>query len=374
MAAQGLAKLRAQIDKQYGQRLLRRETLVRPKAIPTGSLTLDYALGVGGWALGRSHELVGPEGQGKTTLAILAMIEALKMFPDRAAAFIDMEQAFDPDWARKLGLDVDDPRVLLLQPDDSEDVSDLLNLTLQDGVVALAVVDSIGSMESKVAFAKKAEEYTVGRNANVISRMVKQTARTLRLHNSTWLAINQYRADVGNAKGPGIKSAGPMVLRYSTTTKVSLRRTGEPPVRIKVPDSVTDVKHDEMIDISRQIRAKVERNKLAAQGRGADFWLCNVETDAFKIGIDQADEAVVLGLATGAIERVNASMYKLPDGTKVNGRGSVKAAVLQRPAVLEQIRQHVLNSVAHTITPEHEVSFDGDVPEGVDPETGEILT
>ncbi len=374
MAAQGLAKLRAQIDKTYGQRLLRRETLVRPQAIPTGSLTLDHALGVGGWALKRSHELVGPEGQGKTTLAILGMVNALEMFPDRGVAFIDMEQAFDPDWARKLGLDVDDEEhVFIIQPDDSEDVSDLLNLTLQDGFISMAVLDSVGAMESKVAFAKKAEDYTVGRNANIISRMVKQTASTLRMTNSTWLAINQYRAEIGSVKGPALKSAGPLVLKYSTTTKVSLRRTGEPAIKIKVTDSVTDAKHDEMIDISRQIRAKVERNKLAPQGRSADFWLTNVETPAFKIGIDQADEAVALGLATGAIERVNSSVYKLPDGTKINGRGNVKAAVLERPAVLEQIRQHVLDSVADTILPEHEVALDGEVPEGVDPKTREIL-
>ncbi|MFE6000346.1 hypothetical protein ACFQ6C_26355 [Streptomyces sp. NPDC056454] len=365
--AKGLAKLRASMTKVYGDNVTRRDTMVRPVFIPTGSLTLDYALG-GGWALGRTHELVGPEGMCKTSLTILSMAQAQKMFPERGVAVIDMEQSFDFDWAADLGLDLDENRFIHVYPDHSEDVSDQIKMLLRDGEISLLIVDSVGGMESKAAFEKKADESAMGKNSQVISRMVKQVAKLCREHHSTVIFVNQYRADVGNPRG-GQKSAGPNALKYCTTTKVALRRTGETARKRALDDSVSEAVKE--LEIGRQIRGKVERNKLAPQGRAADFWFYNEAQPDQPLGIDASDEAVNLGLATGAIARLNNSTYELPDGTKVSGRPKAKAACAADPALTEMVRQRALATISGEVKSERQVSYD-DVPEGVDPTTGLI--
>lgn len=368
-AAKGLAKLRADLTKTYGDRLSRRETMVRPTFVSTGSLTLDYALG-GGWALGRTHEIVGPEGMGKTSVANLSMANAQRMFPDKGVALIDMEQAYDFDWAASLGVDLDEDRFIHIYPNDSEDVSDQIKMLLRSNLISMVTVDSIGGMESRAAFDKRADESAMGKNAQIISRMVKHVAGLARETDAAVLFINQYRADVGNPRG-GQKSAGPNALKYATTTKVAMRRTGEPARKITLDDSVSEGVKE--IEIGRQLRGKVERNKLAPQGRAADFWFYNVATPGQPVGIDRADEAVNLGIATGAIRRLSTVAYEMPDGTRVNGRANVKTACADNPELTELVRIKALETIAGEIKGQNEVSFDDtEVPDGVDPATGEI--
>lgn len=365
-ATKGLSRLRADMTKVYGDRVTRRDTMVRPTFIPTGSLTLDYALG-GGWALGRTHEIVGPEGMCKTSLTILSMANAQRLFPDRAVGVIDMEQTFDFDWAERLGLDLSEDRFLHVYPDHSEDVSDQIKMMLRDGDLSCLAVDSIGGMESKAAFEKKADESAMGKNAQIISRMVKNVARLTREHRAAVLFVNQYRADVGNPRG-GQKSAGPNALKYATSTKVALRRTGETTRKRALDDSVSEAVKE--LEVGRQMRAKVERNKLAVQGRSADFWFFNEAQDDQPLGIDAADEAVNLGMATGAIRRLSTVAYQLPDGSKVNGRPRVREACMANPELLEMVRQRALATISGEIKDEQHVSYD-DAPEA-DTATGEI--
>lgn len=366
--AKGLAKLRADLTKTYGDRYTRRDLMVPPTFISSGSLVVDYALG-GGFALKRTHEIVGPEGMGKTSLANLTMANAQRMFPDRAAALIDMEQAYDFTWAGKLGVDLDEDRFIHLYPDHSEDVSDQIAMLLRSGDVSIVTVDSIGGMESKAAFEKKADESAMGKNAQVISRMVKRVAGLCREHNAVVIFINQYRANIGSPRG-GEKPAGPSALKYNTTTQLKMSRTGEPTRKITIDDAVSEAPKE--LEVGRQLRVKVARNKLAAQGRSADFWFYNHPSTHGPIGIDRADEAAVLGLATGAITRLSTVTYELPDGTKVNGRNNVRTTVAERPELVELIRERALATLAGEIHNETSVSYD-DVPEGVDPKTGEIL-
>lgn len=218
-----LSSLRADLEKKYGTAVVRREQVVKYDAIPTGSLTLDLALRTGGWVTGRMHEIVGNEGVGKTTLAISSMREAQHKFPGKAVAYIDMEQTFDYDWAEANGLDTSDDRFLHVFPDDSEDVSDLLRRTTETGLFSMITVDSIGGMESRQAFEKDAGEQVMGRNAQVISRMVKHCAVLCRKNNATTLLINQFRANLANPMA-GDQSAGPKALKYSTTTKTVMAR------------------------------------------------------------------------------------------------------------------------------------------------------
>jgi recombination protein RecA len=331
-----LSKLRDSLAKTYGEE---RVTVPEPSVeqytvTTTGSLTLDYALGVGGWVGGRMHEIVGVEGVGKTTLTLRSLAALQRAYPDKAVAYIDMEQTFDVKWAIANGLDLDPDRFIPLQPDHAEDVSDMLRQVCDGGDVCGAAVDSIGGMESKKALEKEAEEVTMGRNAQVITRMVKNTATLARRNNVTVLLVNQYRANIASPKGGDI-SAGPKALRYATSTKVAMRRTGEPAVRLKV--------HGEEEEVSRQVRARVERNKVAPQGRVATFWIVNQEVpDAgLHIGIDQADEAISLGTMTGVIGQRGA-WYDLPSGEKCNGRAKALEILRASDAEVQAVRTAAL--------------------------------
>ncbi|MGA5598456.1 hypothetical protein ACPCSE_29900 [Streptomyces cellulosae] len=365
-----LSKLREDLTKTYGDRVTRRDTMVRPDFLSTGSITLDYALG-GGFALKRTHEIVGPEGMGKTSLANLTMANAQRQYPDRAVAVIDMEQAYDFDWASKLGVDTGEDRFFHLYPNDSEDVSDQVAMLLRSGEVSLVVVDSIGGMESRAAFEKKAEESAMGKNAQVISRMVKRVAGLAREHNAAVIFINQYRANIGSPRG-GEKPAGPSALKYNTTTQIKMSRTSETTKKVSITDAVSKAPAE--LEVGRQLRVKVARNKLAPQGRVADFWFFNVGTEKFgPVGIDRTDEAITLGIATGAIKRLTSVSYEFPDGTTVKGgRPGVEAAIAERPELVEVIRERALASISGDVKADHEVTFD-DAPAGVDTTTGEIL-
>ena len=263
--AKGLAKLRDEMEKRYGETQISRRERVEPYQVTsTGSLSLDLALRVGGWVEGRIHEIVGQEGVGKTTIAINSMAEAQAKYPHLACGYIDMEQTFDWDWAESNRLVTDDDHFLHVYPEDSEDVSDQVRMMMATGLFKMIVVDSIGGMESKQAFTKEAEEAVVGRNAQIITRMAKRLAVDANKHRCTALLINQYRANIGNPKGRDL-TAGPKSLKYATTTKVELSRTGQTPLKFKFPED------DEPQVVAKEVRARVTRNKVAAEGKKAEF-------------------------------------------------------------------------------------------------------
>lgn len=334
-----LAKLHESLSRTYGVERTTVSAAESYAVTTTGSLTLDHALGVGGWVGGRMHEIVGVAGVGKTTVTITSLAALQRAYPDKAVVYIDMEQTFDPWWAMANGLNLDPDRFIPLQPDHAEDVSDMLRETCRSADVSGVAVDSIGGMESKAAFEKDAEDSIVGRNAQVITRMVKNTATLARQNGITVLLVNQYRANIAAAGRGGDISAGPKALSYATTTKVAMRRTGEPPLVMKIDG--------EDQEVSRQVRAKVERNKVAPQSRVASFWIVNqnVPDAGLKIGIDGPDEAITLGLATGVIGQRGA-WYDLPGGQKCNGRAAALGILRSDPAAVEAVRAEALKKAA----------------------------
>lgn len=338
-APPSMEAFRAQLGKRYGTRL----TPAAPskQVVSTGSLTLDLALGVGGWLVGRTHEIVGPPQVCKTTLCTLSAAQA-QQSGDKAVGWIDMEQSFDFDWAETLGLDLGESRFTHIFPDDSEDVADMLKAMAQTGLYSMIVIDSIGGMESKKAFDKDAEEVTMGRNAQVITRMVKQAASLARQHHITILYVNQLRANLAYA-GQDIP-AGPRALQYNTTTSVRLSRKGGPAADTtrKIKDGGDD------LEVGRQFAAKVTRNRVAPAGRLAEFWLFNVDTDEHgPIGIDRADEAASLGIRTGVIKQSGA-FYTLPGASKAHqGRAKLGEALRADAEAVEAVRQAALAQVAH---------------------------
>lgn len=345
-----MAALRQQMVDRYGDRVTRREDVQAYDVISTGSLTLDLATRVGGWVRGRTHEIVGPEGVGKTSLCISSMAQAQQAHPDLAVGYIDMEQTFDWDWASSLGLDTTDERFLHIYPDDSEDVSDQLKMLCRTDLFSMIVVDSIGGMESRQALSKEAEEQTMGRNAQVITRMVKNISVQARQHKVAILFVNQYRANLSNPQGRDI-SAGPKALRYATTMKVALARTGEPQIKIK--------DGGDEIPVGTQIRARVERNKVAPAGHVAEFWLMNQATEEYgPVGIEIADEALSIGIRTGVIEQGGGGYYTLPGGERIRGREYVLESMRGDLTLIESIRQKALATYSHEVVPDVVVSFE----------------
>lgn len=339
-------------EKKYGSRVIRRDNVVQSAYIPTGSIGLDMALG-GGWRTGRIHQIVGQPGCAKTSLAIRGMAEAQKMFPSKAVGYIDMERTFEWDWAESLGLDTDTKkRFTIIEADSSEDVSDILRDMLRSELYSMVAVDSIGGMErAQVIFDKDAEESDMGKNSQVITRLCKQSAVIGSNTNTTTLLINQYRK---NFNGGMDQAAGPMLLSYATTDSVTMRRTyGAENVEVRAIDG------DE-VEVSRKIVAKVERSKIFPQGRKAEFYFNNVDTDFGPIGIDVAGEIFMMARRAGIIvpNKEGSSWLVLPDGTKENGVPATMRRIRSEPALLEDLRTRCVESVAHERIEEVETAFE----------------
>lgn len=345
-----MTALRAQLEQRYGDsRIVRRENVKPYQVISTGSISVDYATVVGGIVLGRTHEIVGIEGVGKTTLAINAAAQAQKT-TGKAVGYIDMEQTFDYDWAEANGLDTSNDAWLHAYPDDSEDVSDQLRMLCRTDLLSLIIVDSIGGMESRQALGKEADEHSVGRNAQVITRMVKNVAVLARKHQVAILFINQYRANISNPMGADI-SAGPKALKYNTTMKLEMRRSGEPPVYL-------DVNGDKM-PVGVQVSCKVTRNKVAPAGKSGTFWIFNQPTEEYgPVGIDVADDALSLGIKTGVVEQGAGGYYTLPDGRRIRGRDSVMDTLRGEPDTVQAVREKALARISGDVVPETEVTHD----------------
>lgn len=351
-----MAALREKLGKRYGDAVVRRENVKSTyDVIPTGSLSLDLALRTGGWVEGRIHEIIGVEGVGKTTRVIESMVEAQRKYPDKAVAYIDMEQTFDYPWAEELGLKTDDDHWLHVFPDDSEDVSDVLRETVATGLFSVVVVDSIGGMESKQAFEKEAEGVVMGRNAQVITRMVKHCAVLCRKYQTTALLVNQYRANISNPMGSDI-AAGPKALKYATTTQVAMARTSDEPIMAILPGDKDPVM------IGRKIRARVARSKVSVQGKSAEYWLFNADTPEFgPIGTDKADEGVTIGVFTDFFN-IRGSWYYFDgeDGKerRFNGRSALLDHLRSCPDDLEWVRSQSIARLAHEVIEETEVTIE----------------
>jgi RecA/RadA recombinase len=339
-------------EKKYGSRVIRRDAVAESVYIPTGSLGLDMATG-GGWRVGRIHQIIGQAGCAKTSLAIRGMAEAQKMFPNKAVGYIDVERTFEWEWAETLGLDTDTKkRFTIIEADSSEDVSDILRDMLRSELYSMVVVDSIGGMErAQVIFEKDAEDNDMGKNAQVITRLCKQCAVIGSNTGTTTLLINQYRK---NFNGGMDQAAGPMVLGYATTDSVTMRRTfGEGNIETRVFDG-------NEIEVSRKIVAKVERSKIFPQGRKAEFFFNNVDTDFGPIGIDVVGEVFMMARRAGIIvpTKEGSSWLVLPDGTKENGEPATKRRIRSEPALLEALRAKCVDTVAHERIEETEVTFE----------------
>jgi recombination protein RecA len=328
-----LKKFEEAFAKSFGPGAIVRATEAPQKIVhSTGSIAIDYALGIGGWVGGRLIELWGPEQTGKTTTCLISIANAQRRNPDRMCGFIDVEGTFDANWAEAHG--VDTARLWLAVPTNAEDSADMLKVMVDTGLMDIIVFDSIGNMVSKIEKEKDAEEATVAIVAKITTRMVKIASSELPKHD-----INQVRANL--KYGGDLARSGGFSLTHVTTHRLKFRRTATKPYFLGTGDSLEQV--------GQEIAILVEKNKVGAPRRTAIVTFFNQETDQYgPVGFDKAFDAFTMGNQTGIFGR-RGSWYDLPDGSEHNGKDSVLTYLRANPQAIEPIREKVLATIAHEI-------------------------
>jgi recombination protein RecA len=339
-----LAKFEAEFDKRH------EDTEViefekgkgRPREIfSTGSLALDYALGVGGFVGGRIVETWGPEQTGKSTLLTIAAGLAQKQHPDKLVAWIDVEATFDKEWAEAHGLDTSRNRLKVYQPGNAEDCADIVKDCAKSDLFCYIVLDSVGAMISQTEIDKDADEATMALVAKVVTRMVKLAAIEVGRRGIVLAIINQVRANL--AYGADITRTGGFALTHVSSHRLKHRRTSTKPFMIGSKADGTEQQ------VGQEIAILVEKNKLAPPKRVAVIRMFNQATEKYgPIGIDRAFDAFTTGKTAQVFGR-KGSWYIMPDGSEHNGEDATMAYLRKTPEAITAIREKVIATRAHEV-------------------------
>ena len=281
--------------------------------IPSGSINLDRAIGVGGIPRGRSVEIFGPEASGKSTLAMSIMAQAQKM--GLTAAYIDTEHAMVPEWAEKLGLDL--PKLIIAQPESAEQALNICRRMIKSNLVGVVVLDSVAAMATSAELEKDIGDASVATQARMMSQALRNLCHDVFTSRTSLIFINQIRANI-NATGyaPKETTSGGRALKFYASVRIDLRR-------------VESVKQGE-IDIGNRIRARVVKNKVAPPFRTAEFEIL------FDHGIDQVGEYIDHALRQGHINRKGSHYYR-EEVSIANGREMLRNNVKNNPELLEAL-------------------------------------
>jgi recombination protein RecA len=285
------------------------------EALSTGSLTLDLALGIGGVPRGRIVEIYGPEASGKTTLALHVVASAQKNGGE--AAYIDVEHALEPAYARALGVDIDS--LLISQPDTGEQALDITESLVRSGAVDVVVVDSVAALIPRSELEGEIGDSVVGVLARLMSQAMRRLAGAISKNNCTVIFINQLRQKIGVMYGNPETTPGGLALKYYASVRIDVRRIET----LKV--------NGEMI--GNHTRAKVVKNKVAPPFKEAEFDIMYGE------GISRIGEIVDLGVKLDIIEKGGA-WFTVRD-QRIQGRDAVKQYLLHNPDIAESIEQEI---------------------------------
>jgi recombination protein RecA len=335
LSSAALTKFEAEFGKAFGGSALRRNrTTGKYQVVSSGSIALDYALGVGGYVQGRITEIWGPDSVGKSTLSLIAIGQAQATYPDRMTCFIDVEGKLDREWATKLGVDLG--RMYHVVPESAEDVADIVKAMITGGMVSFVVLDSVGAMVNAEEKDKDADERSVGTTPQIITRMVKIAANELARHDCQLFVVNQVRANL--AYGADTTRPGGFALAHSTTHRLKVRKAAGLTSTLKIGSG------DDSVQVGFKIAVKVEKNQVASPQRTAIITIINQPSEKYgaDVGIsDRSGEAFDVGKKTGVIRRSGAK-YTLPDGAEVKSEEACRALLAERPDLVEEIRTQVL--------------------------------
>jgi recombination protein RecA len=281
-----LAAALGQIERQFGKGAVMRmgdASVARDVAvISTGSLALDIALGIGGLPRGRVIEIFGPESSGKTTLALQVVAQCQKL--DGSAAFVDAEHALDPEYAGKLGVDVDE--LLVSQPDTGEQALEIADMLVRSSAVDVVVIDSVAALTPKAEIEGEMGDTHVGLQARLMSQALRKLTGNIKRSNTMVIFINQIRMKIGVMFGNPETTTGGNALKFYASVRLDIRRIGS----IKKGDVI----------IGNETRVKVVKNKLAPPFRQAEFEILYGE------GISRYGELIDLGVKQGIIDKAGA--------------------------------------------------------------------
>ncbi len=308
----------AKIEKDYGKGTIMRlgdDIPVNVEALSTGSLTLDLALGIGGVPKGRVIEIYGPEASGKTTLALHIVASAQKA--NGTAAYIDVEHALEPAYARALGVNIDD--LLISQPDTGEQALDICEALVRSGAVDVVVVDSVAALIPRSELEGEIGDSSVGVLARLMSQAMRRLAGAISKNNATVIFINQLRQKIGVIYGSPETTPGGLALKYYASVRIDVRRVES----LKVNGEI----------IGNHTRAKVVKNKVAPPFKEAEFDIMYGE------GISRIGEIVDMAVKLEIIDKAGA--WFTVEENRIQGRDGVKQYLLDRPDVCDRIEARI---------------------------------
>jgi recombination protein RecA len=310
----------AQIDRQFGKGSVMRlgsEDRAPVEVIPTGSIALDVALGVGGLPRGRIIEIYGPESSGKTTLTLHAIANAQRA--GGIAAFVDAEHALDPDYAKKLGVDID--ALLVSQPDTGEQALEIADMLVRSGSIDLIVIDSVAALVPRAEIEGEMGDSHVGLQARLMSQALRKLTGGLNQTNTTMIFINQLREKIGVFFGSPETTAGGKALKFYASVRLDIRR-------IETLKDGTEA-------VGNRTRVKVVKNKMAPPFKQAEFDIL------YGIGISREGSLIDYGVDQGIVKKSGA--WYTYDGDQLGqGKENSRNFLLQNPDIALDIERKIL--------------------------------
>ncbi|MFV0265648.1 MAG: recombinase RecA [Draconibacterium sp.] len=318
------------IEKSYGKGSIMRmgdNPHVDVPAISSGSIALDVALGVGGYPKGRIVEIYGPESSGKTTLAIHAIAEAQKA--GGIAAIIDAEHAFDPYYAKKLGVDIDE--LLISQPDNGEQALEIADNLIRSGALDIVVIDSVAALTPKAELEGEMGDSKMGLQARLMSQALRKLTANINKTKTCCVFINQLREKIGVMFGNPETTTGGNALKFYASVRLDIRRIGQ-------------IKDGEEVN-GNHVRVKVVKNKVAPPFRKAEFDIMYGE------GISKSGEIIDLGVQYNLIKK-SGSWFSYGETKLGQGRETVRNLVMDNPELAQELETKIVEAITGTLTME----------------------
>ena len=309
-----------QIEKQFGKgsvmKLGQKQAAVKVPVIPTGSISFDLSLGIGGFPRGRVVEIFGPEATGKTTLALHVIAEAQRR--GGLAAFIDAEHALDPLYASRIGVDIDN--LLVSQPDYGEQALEIAEVLVRSGAVDVIVVDSVAALVPKAELEGEMGDTHVGLQARLMSQALRKLTSIVSRSKTCFIFINQIREKIGFFLGSPETTTGGRALKFYASLRIDVRR-------------ITNLKEGDKV-VGNRVKVKIVKNKLAPPFREAQFDIIYGE------GISRTAELLELGVAQGVVER-SGTWYSFEGERLGQGRENARQFLRDHPEIAQRIEHRI---------------------------------